>query len=421
MNLSSQEPLRIAVLGDPHFYSKESNGSRSSLKTSTSHNIIGSTPNPWEDLKHLIDKEKLTADILVCVGDITFQADQEALTYGWKEICTLGESLHTEWIIATAGNHDVLSRQNLGFNKKAQADPIALLENIQGLFEPLKQLDPPFPIVKRLGQKWTAEKEHRHFFGDGFAYQETENFLMLSLNSCIDHSYFPGDSERGMFPKSTEKALRQCLLKAPKKLYNILVVHHPILPRSESGANDYTARGDLIAPILEAHSSNWLIIHGHKHFPDISYAPGGSDAPVVFSAASVGAAGNTVDNEFYILDLHLEPTTNNLRGLVQSWKWNIGTSWGKILLTIGENVQPIYNNCGFGYQEKAIPLANKIAEYVNKKFQASNKHEELPWMELLDVIQDLKYLMPRDIKKLITNLENNHNLVVRNNIITPKV
>jgi hypothetical protein len=66
--------------------------------------------------------------------------------------------------------------------------------------------------------------------------------------------------------------------------------------------------GQFLLDLL-AYDSNgdWVVLHGHKHCPKISYAAGGVTSPIVFSCGSIGAKlypelNGNVRNQWYLLE-----------------------------------------------------------------------------------------------------------------------
>src|SRR5207247_8648242 len=79
------------------------------------------------------------------------------------------------------------------------------------------------------------------------------------------------------------------------------------------GAADIMLGGAELLQLLSAGDyGEWLVIHGHKHLPKLSYAQGATAAtPVVFAAGSLCAClasriQAVARNQFYILDFPLD-------------------------------------------------------------------------------------------------------------------
>src|SRR5438309_6514993 len=103
--------LKVAVVSDLHAHDSKD------IDTSTwpSHLRISlpeSEPSkhPISALTQLIQTENLTADLLLCAGDMGDKAQQAGIQYAWKTIHQLGGKLGARLVAATSGNHDLDSR-----------------------------------------------------------------------------------------------------------------------------------------------------------------------------------------------------------------------------------------------------------------------------------------------------------------------
>lgn len=394
---------KIAILGDPHFHKSEPND-----KARISHNSINNPQDtPWAHLKEINFDNDI--DLLICVGDITTRANQEALKYGWAEICNFAIKIRASLVISTAGNHDVNSRSHKEF---IDANPVTNMDKSLGAFEALKQLEPQFPIVSiERGEFIQHELLSTQYWGNGFSYHETEHFRIITINSCIEHSPDADTSEKGKIPLSSRMTLEKRLSRIENssiEKFNIIVCHHP--PSSDStndlGCHDFIEFGDQLINMLENFNDSWLIIHGHKHHSSVHYARGGSSSPVVFSAGSIGSYNEPLKdgmlNQFYILNLEMQ--NNSVLGRIEAWNWASGSKW-----KLAQPIQGgIYNGSGFGNRKPPLEIAAKIA-HLYEEHNAIN----LSWAEISNDIPDLVHITSHDMKRVINRLKNKHNLHVR--------
>ncbi|MFG0231968.1 metallophosphoesterase family protein, partial [Achromobacter sp. 413638] len=264
----TNQVLRVAVVGDPHFFVESSIGAQSvshiKLMPDGTFKETKKYANPWIDLKELTQSEALSADLLLCVGDITTHANAVALKSAWGQLLDLGDQLDAMHIASATGNHDVASRGSL---KEVQENPIRWLSEVKGAVEELKLLDPPYPVVERqAGTRISNRHIRTRYFGDAIALVETARYRLLVLNSCCEHSLEPHQYERGTFPQSAQNALREVLRESGHdEKINLLVCHHPPILHSENqlGAHDIIENGEALVRCLEEHGA-WLVIHGHK-------------------------------------------------------------------------------------------------------------------------------------------------------------
>lgn len=393
----AERSLTVAVIGDPHFYVDTTEGGNqvSHVRLTPNGDFIDRA-NPWLALKAHIVAQKLTADVLLCAGDMTVYADKAGLERAWKELLEVGQLLGCLHVVSATGNHDVQSR---GAAKAIQENAIRALSKTVGQFEPLKNLAPAYPIVE-LSVGTVAERKdlRTEYFGEAVAVLETSNYRLAVLNSCCEHGPEPIQYDRGSFPRSAQKHLVETLESATEPKINLFVCHHPpgVHGEHDLGEYDFILNGDGLLRCLERHGP-WLVIHGHKHHGRISYAQGSNAAPVIFSASSLGfcldVAKPGMRNQFYILDLALRES-GALRGQIRAWDWYVGLGW--VLATPDKG--GIYDGCGFGHR---CDLSDVALQVVDVAARLPRK-----WADIIAAIPELRYLTPDDLEVLAARLAN---------------
>ncbi|MGI8427490.1 MAG: metallophosphoesterase family protein [Actinomycetota bacterium] len=281
------EELRLVVLSDIHVYHDEATllGNSNYARDMSDHSISN---NPVAALKELITSRGITADFLICPGDITDRAHPGALEHGWRLLHEIKDLVGAKAVLATPGNHDVDSRYG---HTRYDAKGVAV------------NLSPDFPISHRqLADTFWA----RHF-----VMLEGGNYRIVLLNSAAYHgegTVFPGDPsdktprppplpeyEHGRVSPNTLDAIEKLLKATDPKPVNILVCHHH--PDRLSGArfeSDYGAMQggrELTDTLARPEYGRWVIIHGHKHLgavhqPSCSTSPG----PIAFCASAPAAS-----------------------------------------------------------------------------------------------------------------------------------
>lgn len=255
--------------------------------------------HPLSDLVNWVDLHSVGADYLVVAGDIANRADSGGLSYAWSKLQQLARSLGAQ-VIAAPGNHDVTTRAHV-------SDPR----------EALKKLLPTFP----LGDPILDQR----FWTDGFVISEFEDHRFVVLDSTSDFPPHPGVFEsaeqeeayqaainQGGIAASTLAALENELRGMSKKLNVLVLHHHPLEHQLRTHMRDWHGpmrNGGELAALLSSNpdAGRWLVIHGHKHIPqlvqDVRVNAGG---PVVLCAASLGhhlwaPATSFVNNQFHIV------------------------------------------------------------------------------------------------------------------------
>lgn len=146
---------------------------------------------------------------------------------------------------------------------------------------------------------------------------------------------------------------------------------------------------------------SWIVIHGHKHHPKITYAAGGNHSPVVFSAGSFSVLldpqHGTQQNTFHLLEIEAEDLRSTLRGQAHTFEFDFGKGWRP-----ATDSSAIPYEAGFGFRGDLHELAIRIAAAVpddNKLFS-----------ELAGQITDMRYLLPGDRVYLFAILRKRHGI-----------
>jgi hypothetical protein len=158
--------------------------------------------------------------------------------------------------------------------------------------------------------------------------------------------------------------------------------------------------GEELLALLDADPScPWLVVHGHKHVPRLSFGPGESCPPIIFSAGSVsstfyGSLASRVRNQFYILELsqRLTPTTN-LVGTFRAWDWAAGIGWAP---ASPKNSLPPFG--GFGFRGNNAHLTTRIQSEVPR-------NGYIKWSELLAKVPELEFTLPATLSVVLEELE----------------
>lgn len=406
--MSHEIKLTLALLSDMHFYCEDSKGdvkpSWLGLKKGQPHGSFHKDDNPWTNLESLLDAKGINANLLVSPGDITTWADNHALETAWARLIELGNKLNVEAVAVATGNHDVTSRPN-----DVTDNVIRNLNAPTDLFENLKRLNPPYPIVDR--QDASSELAHKrriHYFGADFVVlDESSNYRVVVLNSCARHTTISEEYERGRIAETTLEwftdYLNEIDNKPPK--INILVCHHHPIQHEDhhSGSYDFMQNGQLLIDALSEHG-DWLVIHGHKHQAKLSYGAGSASAPVVFAASSFSAlhedAGYSLRNQFYLVELLLNTAGGPLKGTVSAWNWFPGLGWRESV----DIKDGIFFGCGFGHRAHPDTFADQIAAQCAPKVP-------LPWPEVVTAIPEISFVTPKDLKLVGKSLERRHSLI----------
>lgn len=385
--------LKIAVVSDLHAYDTLSNGEEKPSHLCISDPEDKATLHPITGLHDLIEKRGLSADILMCCGDMGDKARPAGIKYVWDKLHNLKNALKAEKFVVTSGNHDVDSRY---------------MYNDYDAKGVLQSLLPIYPLP----DEYLSDK----YWSRNYVILTEEKYRLIILNSSAYHGTKPEELRHGRVTTRTIEALREELAKLEEessKDVNILLCHHHPHKHGDIEDADYSVMegGHKLLELLGSGDfGNWIIIHGHKHHPRICYAAGSSSAPVVFSAGSLCATlypdlQSVARNQFYIIDFPLDeiPKLNlGLVGTFESWDWAKGLGW-----------QPAKENSGlpslggFGnrnYKAKIVKSIDSILEEKGEPY--------FQWQELVKILPGLIYLLPNDLGAVIKKLKIDHNIEV---------
>lgn len=376
------KPITLAVLSDLHAAPKSSDPKGTEIKLYSDGDTFGHHDNPLSSLYELIGREKLTADFVICPGDMTNRADGGALRFVWDKLHDLKNRLAAHEVIATVGNHDVDSRAHL-----------------EGVIprESLMRLRPRFPIAD--------DTLADHFWAHGYYLATVGNVRFLVLNSSWLHEH-RDELERGAVTNYTLEKLRQDLLVQSAAEFNVAVCHHHPHVHSELDlGGDIMLNGQKLLDMLSENGA-WLVIHGHKHHPKIELAQGDHQQPVVlacgsFSGRLEGANATVSRNYFHIVKIERYGVDAELRGVITSWNWLSGFGWQ----CYGNTNSTFPSRLGFGYTGTPQQLARAVAESMGG-------HPLKKWHDMVSIQPDLAHLTPRKLAALRESLVSKHNIVI---------
>lgn len=383
--------LKLLVLSDIHAAQSLTDWSHVTVEPPTA----APTTQPLGDLRHFVEASSLTCDFIVVPGDIADQADAAGLQYAWLVLHELARNLGAE-LIASPGNHDVVTHSYI-------ADRSAILKNLR----------PTFPT----GNEVQDEK----FWEDGYVILERDDFRFVILNSTHDFPDFPEggkqspdwgayltELDRATFSEGVEQRLRSALLGRAPKMNMLVLHHHPQEHQLREKFKDSYGpmrRGDALVSLLDEVSlGRWLIIHGHKHIPQLIHNGGDPGGDIItLCAASLGAhlwkpVGTAARNLFHIVEVSNDtrPGLGTLRGTVDSFYWGYGEGW-----------KPAHRDgcgmpaqSGFGCVSDPRDLAVRVANHMT-----SSALEMLAFSRLIELIPEIPYQPPRAFGKLESALE----------------
>jgi 3',5'-cyclic AMP phosphodiesterase CpdA len=289
--------LQIAVISDLHCHHSSAGPAETMLLTDADR--FPSSQHPVESLLDLIKKEKLQAKVLLMPGDIANKVDKQGIISGWGFVGEIAKALNVETLAPTLGNHDVNSR---------------------------KPEEDPFKIVKGLGPKFPTSDDmaHNHFWANGFCILEGDIYRILIVNSVMSHLNEDA-AKRGFITTQQLASIEQALSATSPKQFQFAVCHHHPMAHEDIGlgTDDLMVNGSLLTQMLSEKGFH-LLVHGHKHHPKLSYAPG-AVLPVLaagsFSAGMKNGLASRTRNVFHSICIEFCDQTKATRGTILTWQF----------------------------------------------------------------------------------------------------
>jgi 3',5'-cyclic AMP phosphodiesterase CpdA len=367
-------PIRVAVFSDLHCHPSTVIPKQSFLITDQPR--LPASHHPIQSLLGAIKKEKLSADVVLLLGDLTNKSNLQGLLTGWSHIKEASTALGVshDSILAVPGNHDIDSRDTDQF-----PDP----------FHDIKNFDPTYPLYG-----------NDEFWSKGFSISAISGCEFLLLNSVFEH-YSAEAAEAGGFALEQIANVELALgTRNPSIPLIAICHHHPIEHQNVSGnTTEIIKNGDRMMSALEKHNCT-AFLHGHKHSPRFRLSVGdvGEAFPVFaagsFSAQLGGGLGTVTRNLFHILELN---TDLPAKGVLLNYEYRHGAGW----------THACYDSSGFSYSmgfgEKAKDEhAQTVVRYIQSTGGTCTK-----WETVCEHEPDLKYFDASQLRQLNSLLETN--------------
>lgn len=300
--------VSIAIASDLHCHAETPARPKDSFLIAGARRVP-SGKHPVQSLVELIRRQQVTADVLVCPGDLANKVCSSGMMQAWEHLKELERELKARQLLLTIGNHDVDSRKETG------PDPFDIPRN----------LHPDFPVAS------STDKDSFWSRGFYFSYDESTQTEFLILNTVIGHSD-EATARRGTFNATHISRLQEALeSRPPRPIQQKIAVlhHHPVLHSSiDYGSTDVLEFGDQILNLLAAHRFQF-ILHGHRHDPRITRTSSAGSEQIIFAAGAFSAylkeLSSITRNLFHILQL--SNTSGQIFGKLQTWEFNYGSGW----------------------------------------------------------------------------------------------
>lgn len=329
--------------------------------------------DPLVDLRRLLRDEGEAPSHILCAGDMTNRSDPNALSFAWEQLQRLAGDLNAK-LVSTVGNHDIDSRY---------------LENKYDPRGYAMALAPTIPIADRT--------HYLEYWAEHFTLIPDDDCNILVVNTAAFHGGGKAaevEIEHGRISDHTLAAIEVALRGMPEARINLaLCHHHPQKPEAQDRDLEGLTRGGAeLVELLSNSGEPWVVVHGHKHVPEIYYGQGGGNAPVILGCASFSAqvnrdAQNKNPNQVHLLKFDHDAVGLALAGEVRSWSWQPGVGWAKTLGKLG-----LPHRSGFGHRGSPKQASSEIDKLVPQG------PSFMSWSNAIDRAPYLRYILPKDIK-----------------------
>lgn len=369
---TSSETLSILVISDFHACCNPPSGR--SRRESPSYYIVNGGRGGRDVKKDFLGQlaaEKTNVDVVVCCGDLIDRTDTNALGDAWSFANEVKNAVSASHLLVSTGNHDV--------DWKGTTDSYLPFEKLKGLESP------KYPT--------TDETERHSYWSQHYFIRDIDEARFVVLNSCSGMGYKNHDF--GLYAPEMEQVIKDLRRKPDRKPINICVCHHHPHRHGEYGLGeeDDMRRGQLLTDALSDFDlGQWMIIHGHKHHPKISYAQGSTFSPIVFSAGSLSARiwdkiQNVARNQYHLLTFDIPKVRHYKRlvGTYKSWSWFPMTGWRQAAASEGLPAEG-----GFGCRD--------IHSLVDAVSRSIPEGQARSWHDVVAENEQIKYLIPSDFE-----------------------
>nr|WP_296770653.1 metallophosphoesterase [Rhodococcus sp. (in: high G+C Gram-positive bacteria)] len=380
--------MKLLLISDLHAFTPSKEVTRPPSYLEVGRPEDSAAMHPFADLLNFIELHETKLDYVVCCGDISDRADPAGTQYSWRWLNRIKDATSAERLLIVSGNHDLDSRhQHNKFDARGM----------------LQSLTPQYPLTEtELADKYWARN---------FVILDDTDYRILLINTSAYH----GTAEEymhGRISDRTSQAIEQELDSMGHRNLNIAICHHhPVKFGSFDNQDNSEIRGaeKLLSILDDGPYGDWVFLHGHRHFPDILYAQGGARSPIIFSAGSFSATlhdeiSSRTNNQFYIIDLEIDPDAGTgVQATFEAWDWipNVG------IQTPNSKNAGLPNVGGFGNRSGGIEMASQIAEFYD-----SADERFIEWDELCSAIPQIRYLMPRDLRVCLRSLRETHDFKI---------
>ncbi len=344
-----------------------------------------------DDFISFVHKKGITADYLIITGDITNQATLCEFELAKNIIPDLASSMNIpeDHVICIPGNHDVdwkimdgVTGRDLELRKALRYNTFlsGFATDNANLLELVK--DPFYTI-------W-----------------DFEDLLIIGINSAF-HDTKDSKIHNGLASDSVIKSIEDklCQLSQPITKPKIFIVHHHPYQYSTGSDEPDVSIMHNAEELIKMLSKNQIdmIIHGHKHVPNItSHSFNGLHPVTVLCAGSFSVLleqklNGTILNTFHVITFEEKGESPYVKGYIENYSYAYPHKWSECKKINSRLV----SKQGFGEYGDIHIWKTKLLPVIDQKIKENNVVE---WHSLHEDFPELEYCHPDAIEHLSTKI-----------------
>lgn len=372
--------VRLALFSDLHAYHPSPDNNKGWTSYLPANPGVAD-PDPFGDLDKLIERDQLRADLVLCGGDICDKADLRGFQYAWTRLNSLKTKLRAQGLIATCGNHDLNSRF---IEAEEDPDPKGALQTIQ----------PQFPF----------DDAHltNHYWARNFAVvSPLQGVRVVVLNTSAYHGGADEEHNHGRVSQRTISAIEKELRAVDMAELNILLCHHHVRPLqglwAKAPDSEYMKKGgELLSMLTRCTATPWLVLHGHRHVPNLEHSQ--DPSVIIVGASSFSGQVQGRLNQFHILDVEVDViAAQPLRGTIETWSWSRPSGWSR--RPIANEDEGFPPECGFGSSFQPRAIVKQIEDVLGAD------PDYIHWHDVVTKVPDLQFMTPAQFRQVESLLE----------------
>jgi 3',5'-cyclic AMP phosphodiesterase CpdA len=375
--------IRLAIISDLHV----GNARGVDLNPSNTNLEQPFVKSYLDEFENFVEDKGIKSDYLVIPGDVSHGANPKQVSVASDAIARCASLLNvtTDKLIFVPGNHDV------DWSVFDGEDPTGHYKQFR-----YSSINDDSYIFSTINSNGHADLFEEPFF-NAWVF---DDIAFIGYNSSWhdgpEHSIHCGKVN----PQHINRIERFTKENVPDDLYKVFMLHHHPLVHSDINQDDYSTlqNADSLRNTLYRLSID-LLVHGHKHRPQVKPIFEGQGHPiVVICAGSFSAQVNSFPdpptNQFHLIDIDCRDTkTGNALGRVGSWSYTFKDGWVR---SRGIHKTGISHQENFGFFPSLTEAVNLLRPLIQQKLDNDGY---VTWEEIVDMEEKVNRI-PNEQRRL---------------------